>query len=245
LKTPGLLAPLFACALILSVNITPPETAAQQVVNARAAASAAAALEQDIVGEINLVRERPAEYAAYLEQLRSFYSGREYRRPGKPGLMTEEGTKALDEAINFLRAARPAPALTLSLGMCSGARELVKEQSVSGATGHQGADGSFCEQRTARFGTWTDPIGENLTYGDDGARERVITLLIDDGFASRGHRKRLLDPTFKVAGVACGGHKLGAMCVITLAAGFAEGGAAKTAQPAGKKTTIPAGARRF
>jgi len=245
LKTPGLLSPLFACALILSVNITPPETAAQQIVNAKSSASAAAALEQDIVSEINLARERPAEYAAYLEQLRSLYSGREYRRPGKPGLMTEEGTKALDEAISFLRAARPAPPLTLSLGMCSGARELVKDQSVSGATGHQGADGSFCEQRTARFGSWTDPIGENLSYGDDNARERVITFLIDDGFASRGHRKRLLDPTFRVAGVACGGHKLGAMCVITLAAGFAEGGAAKTAQPAGKKTTIPAGAKRF
>ena len=244
MKTPGLLAPLFACALILSVNITPPETVAQQIVNAKSSASAAA-LEQDIVGEINLARTRPAEYAAYLEKLRSLYSGREYRRPGKSGLMTEEGTKALDEAIGFLRAAKSAPALTLSLGMCSGARELVKEQSASGATGHQGADGSFCEQRTARFGTWTDPIGENLSYGDDAARERVITLLIDDGFASRGHRKRLFDPTFKVAGVACGGHKLGAMCVITLAAGFAEGGAAKAAQPAGKKTTVPAGAKRF
>jgi uncharacterized protein YkwD len=239
------LAPLFACALILSVNVTPPRTAAQQMVNTRAGASAAAALEQDIVGEINLARARPAEYAAYLEELRSRYSGREYRQPGKPGLMTEEGTKALDEAISFLRAARPAPPLTLSLGMCSGARELVRDQSASGATGHQGADGSFCEQRTQRFGSWTEPIGENLSYGDDSARERVITFLIDDGFASRGHRKRLLDPTFKVAGVACGGHKLGAMCVITLAAGFAEGPAARTAQPAGKKTTVPAGARRF
>ena len=160
--------------------------------------------------------------------------------------MTEEGTKALDEAISFLRAARPAPPLTLSLGMCSGARELVRDQAASGATGHQGADGSFCEQRAQRYGSWTDPIGENLSYGDDTGRERVLTLLIDDGFASRGHRKRLLDPTFKVAGVACGGHKLGAMCVITLAAGFAEGGpTAKTAQPAGKKTTVPAGARRF
>ena len=100
------------------------------------------------------------------------------------------------------------------------------------------------EQRTARFGSWTDPSGENLSYGDDAARERVITLLIDDGFASRGHRKRILDPTFKVAGVACGNHKLGAMCVITLAAGFVEG-TAKTAQPAAKKTTVPAGVKRF
>lgn len=243
MQSPRLLAPLFACALLLSVSATPPKTGAQQLVGMKA--GAAAVLEQDIVGEINLARTRPAEYAAYLEQLRPLFAGREYRRPGKPGLLTEEGTKALDEAVAFLRAARPAPPLTLSLGMCSGARELVREQSASGATGHQGADGSFCEQRSQRFGSWTAPIGENLSYGDDTARERVITLLIDDGFASRGHRKRLLDPTFKVAGVACGEHKLGAMCVITLAAGFAEG-SAKSEQPAGKKTTtLPAGAKRF
>ncbi len=45
MKTPGLLAPLFACALILSASVTPPDTAAQQIVKARAGASAAAALE--------------------------------------------------------------------------------------------------------------------------------------------------------------------------------------------------------
>ena len=243
MKCPRLLVPLFAVALLLCAAAAPTHTGAQQSVSLKA--GAAAVLEQDIVSEINLARTRPAEYAAYLEGLRSMYAGKEYRRPGRPALVTEEGTKALDEAIAFLRAARPAPALTLSLGMCSGARELVRDQSKSGATGHQGADGSFCEQRAQRFGSWTDPIGENLSYGSDDARERVITLLIDDGFASRGHRKRLLDPTYKVAGVACGDHKLGGMCVITLAAGFAEGGAAKTAQPAGKKTTVPAGARRF
>jgi uncharacterized protein YkwD len=240
LKRSRLLFPLIACAVLLSSMHATRPTVAQKLLGATS--GVAAALEQDVISEINLARTRPAEYAAYLEQLRPYFSGKEYTRPGKPSLLTEEGAKALDEAIAFLRASKPAPALALSRGMCSGARELVRDQSASGQTGHKGADGSFCEQRTQRFGSWTEPIGENLSYGDDTARERVITLLIDDGFASRGHRKRLLDPTFKVAGVACGEHKLGAMCVITLAAGFTDG-AAKTAQPASKTTTIPAGAK--
>jgi uncharacterized protein YkwD len=185
--------------------------------------SAAAALEQEVFNEINLARTRPAEYAAYLEQLRPYFYGKEYRRPGMPGLLTQEGAQALDEAISFLRAARPAPALSLSQGMCSGARELVKEQAGTDSTGHRGTDGSFCEQRAGRFGAWKEPIGENLSYGSDTARERVLTMLIDDGFASRGHRRRLLDASFRVAGVACGDHKLGAMCVITLAGGFTDG----------------------
>lgn len=242
MKGPRLFVPLAVCAFLLTLTTIPFRTGAQTLVGAKAGATAA--LEQDIISEINLARTRPAEYADYLERLRPLFSGKEYRRPGKPGLLTEEGTTALDEAIGALRAAKPVPALTLSLGMCSGARLLVKDQSATGATGHRGTDGSFCEQRTQRFGSWTEPIGENLSYGDDDARERVITLLIDDGVASRGHRKRLLDPVFKVAGVACGDHKLGAMCVITLAGGFTEGGAAKAAKPAGK-TTVPAGARRF
>jgi uncharacterized protein YkwD len=198
-----------------------------------------------VLREINLVRTRPAEYAAHLEQLRTRFAGREYRRPGRPALQTAEGAVALEEAIRLLRASKPVPALTLSRGMCSGARELVRDQAGTDATGHRGVDGSFCEQRAQRFGSWAEPIGENLSYGDDGARERVITLLIDDGFANRGHRKRLLDASFRVAGVACGDHKLGAMCVITLAGGFNEG--SNTAPPAGKTSAPapPSGARRY
>jgi uncharacterized protein YkwD len=198
-----------------------------------------------VLKEINLARTRPAEYAAHLEQLRPYFNGKEYRRPGLPGLLTQEGARALDEAIAFLRAARPAPALTLSQGMRAGAYDLVKEQAGTDSTGHRGADGSFCEQRAQRFGAWKEPIGENLTYGSDTARERVLTLLIDDGFASRGHRRRLLDDAFRVAGVACGDHKLGAVCVITLAGGFTDS-APKATPPAAKPPRpAPAGARRF
>ena len=238
--------PLFVFALsclLLSLTFTPSRSSARQLTSAKGAA--AAALEQDVLKEINLARTRPAEYAAYLEQLRPYFNGKEYRRPGMPGLMTQEGAQALDEAISSLRATRPAPALSLSQGMNSGARELVKEQAGTDSTGHRGADGSFCEQRAQRFGTWREPIGENLSYGNDTARERVLTLLIDDGFASRGHRKRLLDASFRVAGVACGDHKLGAMCVITLAGGFTDGPTKLTLPAAKTLSPVPAGAKRF
>ena len=228
-------------ALVLSNH---PRAARATNVSANSAASYAA-LEQELIAEINLARTRPVEYAAYLEALRPMFAGKEYRRPGKPGLMTEEGAAPLEEAIKFLRAARPLAPLSVANGMCSGARELVKEQSASGAMGHKGSDGSYCEQRTGRFGVWREPIGENLSYSPDDARERVFTLLIDDGVANRGHRQRILNPAYKVVGVACGEHKLGAMCVITFAGGFTDKPVA--AQPARKPaaTSTPAGAKRF
>jgi hypothetical protein len=235
--------PLCACVVLLSISFTPRGSFAQQFVSARS--GVAAALEQDVIREINLARTRPAEYASYLEQLRPYFNGNEYRRPGRPALVTVEGRRGLEEAISFLRSAKPLPPLSVSQGMCSGARELVKDQAGTETTGHKGRDGSFCEQRAKRFGSWAAPIGENLSYGDDDARERVVTLLIDDGFANRAHRKRIFEPAFKVAGVACGEHKLGAMCVITLAGGFTDG--TKAAVPVRKATTnsLPAGARRF
>jgi uncharacterized protein YkwD len=243
LQRPSLVfAPALFC-LLLALTFATTRSSARQVTSTKGAA--AAALEQEVLKEINLARTRPAEYAAYLEQLRPHFNGREYRRPGMPGLLTQEGTRALDEAISFLRAARPAPALTLSQGMYSGARELVKDQTGTDSTGHKGRDGSFCEQRTLRFGKWQEPIGENLSYGNDTARERVLTLLIDDGVANRGHRQRLLDASFRVAGVACGDHKLGAMCVITLAGGFTDSAPKATLPAAKTPSPVPSGTRRF
>ena len=246
MKRLGFVVSLLAC---LSVVFFSNQSRAARASNGPAnSAVSYAALEQELIAEINLARTRPAEYAAYLEAMRPMFAGKEYRRPGKPALLTEEGAVPLEEAVKFLRATRPLLPLSVATGMCSGARALVTEQGTSGATGHKGADGSFCEQRTERFGAWREPIGENLTYGDDSARERVLTLLIDDGVANRGHRQRILNPAYKVVGVACGDHKLGSMCVITFAGGFTDKPAARAqSAPARNSATPspPAGAKRF
>jgi uncharacterized protein YkwD len=209
------------------------------------------AIEQELLQEINLARTNPSAYAAHLESLKPLYNGNQFKQSnGKPPVITVEGWRAVEEAISAMRSARPSSALAASTGMCCGAGELTKDQKKSGRTGHQGSDGSFCEQRAERYGTWTAPIGENLSYGNLSARERVVGLLIDDGVSNRGHRKRLLDPGFKVVGIACDEHTSEAtLCVITLAGGFkdrvtstkpGDGRPDTTAKPA-----IPADAKRF
>jgi uncharacterized protein YkwD len=235
-------APLVTLSLVTLALLLTPSGGPRAQELAGVAPTTSAVLEQELAREINHARTRPSEYAAFLEQLRPHYSGREFRRPGQHSFLTEEGVGALDEAVRHLRTARPAAPLEFSDGMCAGAAALVKDQAGSERTGHKGTDGSFCEQRVARFGVWKDPIGENLSYGAETARERVIALLIDDGVASRGHRQRLLNPAFKVVGVACGGHRLGAVCVVTLAGGF-------THKPTNAQRPAPAhapsGTRRF
>jgi uncharacterized protein YkwD len=183
--------------------------------------------ESELLQEINLVRTKPSEFATILEQAKAHFKGNIYQPPGQPALSTQEGAKALDEAVAFLRRASPLRPYSLSPGMTQAAKHHVIDQGARGLTGHRGADGSLCEQRLGRFGSLQGSVGENLSYSRESTRQRIITWLVDDGFASRGHRLALLSPDFKVVGVSCGDHSSqGVMCVVTFAGGFTEKSAA-------------------
>jgi len=197
-----------------------------------ASGAALSEVERDLLREINQARALPSVYASYLEKLKPQFKGKDYTAPGKPALTTEEGWSAVEEAIKFMRAAKPLGPLATSPGLCLAALSHVKDQSGSGATGHRGGDTNLIEQRVKPFGTWQGGIGENLAYGNESARERLLTWLIDDGFGSRGHRMRIMSPNYRVAGVSCGPHpQFQTMCVLTLAGGFIETQAAKAAPP--------------
>jgi len=189
--------------------------------------------EEDLLKEINLARAQPQIYADYLEKLKPQFKGKLYTPAGQDAaLETQEGWDAVEDAIKFLRTAKPAAPLTTSQGLYLAASSHVKDQSASGATGHAGGDKMMIEQRAQPYGAWQGDIGENLVYGNESARERILTWLIDDGVATRGHRRRVMSSNYKVAGISCGPHpEYGAMCVLTLAGGFKDSIAASS--PAG------------
>lgn len=181
------------------------------------------AVEKAIVQEVNLARTDPRRYATFVEEVRRSYDGKRLIRPGDIPLVTQEGAKAAEEAIRFLRKQKPLATLAASQGMSLAARDHVKDQGPSGKTGHDGSDGSQPWDRVSRYGTWESKTAENIAYGHDEAREIVIALIIDDGVKSRGHRKNIFDPELRIIGVAVGSHaKFGTMCVMTFAGGFLE-----------------------
>ena len=161
-----------------------------------------------VIREINLARENPRLYATFVAESRPFH-------------MIEHG-RAVDEAVRFLKKARPLPPLTLSPGMSRAAADHCAEQ-VEGQLGHDGSDRSSPGDRISRYGSWITTWGENISYSRKTAREVVLALIIDDGVRSRGHRKNIFNPKFNVAGAAFGPHaRYRTVCTIDFAGGFAE-----------------------
>jgi len=181
-------------------------------------------VEQQIIAETNRVRQNPSAYAAELEKLRPYYTGKILRLPGMPPIETIEGVGALNDAISVLRRMRPRNGLKPSLGLSLGARDHAKDLGASGNIGHGGSDRSNPFDRISRYGTWSGMAGENISYGPiHFAQWHVMQLIIDDGVANRGHREALLQQDYQLTGVACAPHPvLDNVCVITYAMNYQE-----------------------
>lgn len=179
-----------------------------------------------VIREMNLARQNPALYATYVQELRARMNGNSLVLPGNTRIRTREGTRAVDEAIQFLQRAQPLPPLTVSAGMSKAAADHCADQ-ASGGFGHEGRDRSHAGQRIARYGSFSGGWGENISYGKTSARDVVIALIIDDGLPGRKHRKNIFNSSFTVAGAAFGSHaRFGTMCSMDFAGGYAERGEA-------------------
>lgn len=181
-------------------------------------------LEKDVIYEINLFRSDPAKYSEqYIAPLAKYYDGKILHYPGDKSIRTVEGVRALNECVRELKKMSFKPILNPDKNLSQSARDLQLDQQKSGRTGHKGSDRSDLNQRIERYGQWQTRIGENIAYGNTSARQTIIFLLIDDGIRDRGHRATLLNPDFKLVGVACGKHPVyETMCVLDFAGGMIE-----------------------
>ncbi len=209
---------LFLCLILLC---TP--TAGLTQSNTTSEVTYLSPLEKAVVNEMNLARTSPKEYLSLLKQFKKYYDGKLLQLPGETPILTREGTSAVAEAIRSLRSQKPVPPLNPSKGMSLGAKDHTRDLRTSGASQHEGSDGSQAWDRVNRYGTWQKIIGENISFGHDQARNIVMTLMIDDGVPNRGHRKNIFNPDFRLIGVACGDHPTyRTICVITFTGGYRE-----------------------
>ncbi|HTX47921.1 MAG TPA: CAP domain-containing protein [Caulobacteraceae bacterium] len=158
--------------------------------------SAHVRLESAVLNEINYVRTHPREYA---------------RRLG--------GDPAGREAAAYLEALPPEAPLAPTAGLAAAAAEHAADQGSRGGFDHVGADGSSAGERMRRHGVWSGIFAEEMSLGQTSAEGVVRQLIVDSGDPAGRHRRDLLDPLLRRAGVGCAPHKLDTMvCVIDIAA---------------------------
>lgn len=199
--------------------------------------------EQDIFKAINELRKMPNYYSAKCKEEGKWKEGDSTIQLTPDGERRwHEGKVAFDEAIDFLAGAKPAPALTLSPELSHSAMDLVKHIGPNGLNTDMLPNHVDPPTRFSRYGQFQGSIIEIIVYAAHTARDCIIKCCVCDGDSSRSDRTTLLDPQYKVCGIAAGPHtKMGTVISIILAGGFVpKTSAATTVNPAAA-ATAPAG----
>lgn len=141
--------------------------------------------EKEVIQITNLFRMHPAKI------------GDEYLAPyfKKNKKEVNNYTKSL---LNDLKKAKPCAALLPEDICMKSALSHAEKMGKSDKTGHDGMS-----KRLKPYGF----AGENCDYGHDKALDIIMSLMIDEGVPSLGHRKNILDADYTHIGVSIKPHK--------------------------------------
>ena len=169
----------------------------------------------EVITEINKLRTTPKDYIPVLEKHISYFKNKILKRPGETcGIITQEGPEAYKEAIKFLETQVAVGELKLDPELSRASEDHVNDIGPRGDCSHNGSDDSDPSERMERYVEWNVTLCENIDFGAKSGEDIVISLLVDDGIADRGHRKNLFNPKIKYIGIACGDHKEYGICTV-------------------------------
>ena len=132
-----------------------------------------------------------------------------------------EGDAVFKEAISFLKSLPSLPPLAWDDNLCKSAQEHVNDIGPKGLLLYQSSDGTEPEDRIAKYGNYSESLGENIDFGPNDAMGVIISLTLDDGEEQRPHRENLFKEDYHKVGIACGPHETEfQMCVMDFAFDF-------------------------
>lgn len=162
----------------------------------------------------NKVRRDPKCLIPKLEADLKRFKGNELHLPGYIPISTEEGPKAYREAISFLETAQPVAELEWNDGIFKACLDHAIDIGEAGTFNHKGTDGSKLSTRLERYGAWKGAAGESIDFASYTKEDILISLIVDDGNPSRGHRKNVFNPKFKTGAVAASRHIAMDICFV-------------------------------
>lgn len=178
----------------------------------------------------NQIRTNPTNFIYELEQIIKQFQAPDslyMKREGRPTLQTQEGVKAVHEAIQALRNQTPLQPFKWADGIKSACQDHVNDIGPKGLVCHNSSDetSKTSKHRMRKYGNLIKCYGENMAFGCATPVEVLAQLLIDDGNMKRGHRSNILSPDFNYIGCYSGNHNgLDHITVINYAGGFIGAG---------------------
>lgn len=202
--------------------------------------------ENMVLAEILSARMNPSSLIDALNQRKQFYNGTEYHNPHSNVVMgTQEGVRAVDDAINFLRSQSPLgknSTLVLEDGLSQSARDFcIIQKSLNPVETNAQAN-----ERLTRYGDFHGDLLQNVAFCNVSSEELVLDWIIDDGNAGQGrpHRHAIFNPQVRSIGIASGPHHVGRVVCALFAEGYTPKGAqphhAPAAQPQHQAAAAPA-----
>jgi hypothetical protein len=166
-------------------------------------------LEKEIIYEINKVRSNPNRYAnEHLKPLLKSFDGFLMRLPDEDlPLFTEEGVLAVEDCIEYLKKCESLPMLSFDGGLFTAAQKHAKDMGERGLSGPGGTDGTSATDRLKAVCNFGKAF-ECMDFGFNNAQDIVVQLLIDDGVPTRGHRRNVMDPRYRLIGIKFYRHEL-------------------------------------
>lgn len=182
-------------------------------------------LDREVFELVNKVRQDPRGFIQSLNKVLNQLDGEVIKREGKTNIRTNEGAKAVKEAIEYLNKADKAPPLVWSMELSKACKEHVSDVGPKGLMQHEGSNGTTVKERISNHGKILNCYGENLAFHCDDAEEVLQQLIIDDGVHERGHRENIFNKEFKVFGCYSGPHRdFEQMCCMDFAGGIVKTG---------------------
>ena len=182
--------------------------------NARQNRSNFEKLAKEVFDAQNRLRKNPSSFIELLEDRYKYFDHNTLFCPGQAPVLTSEGPRAVEEAIEFLKTAKPLPEFEWKDNIARACRDHAQDIGPKGLFSHTGSDGSNLGSRLNRYGKPEGQIAENLTFGAFEANEIIMNLLVDDGNPNRSHRMNIFSPNFRFIGVAAFKHAGMKVCVV-------------------------------
>jgi len=163
---------------------------------------------QQLLDQLNLARTQPQVYASRLKDLRKYFTEHQYKCSELRAEVTlKEGTKGIDELIEYFEKAEPRKSLRMSEGLKCSCLDFVE---IQGPKGLEGLDGETQEERVKRMFKYAKTSNGKAvqvqSYGPFVAIDVCFQMLLEDGNPQRPRRHDLMNPEWGVVGIHAGRH---------------------------------------